>query len=64
MVQRRHGDLDIGVPITDVGLVVVLVEAEVLAGVSGQALTWAEDTGEALVGVELTLHGEYGSITV
>jgi hypothetical protein len=52
------------VPVTDVGLVVVLVEAEVLAGVSGQALAGAEDTGEVLAGEELTRPWEDGSMCV
>ena len=66
MFQRLHGELDIGAPLTDVGLdlalVVVSVVAEVLVGASGQALAGAADTGEASVGPELTLHGEAGSI--
>jgi hypothetical protein len=66
MFQRLHGELDIGVPLTDVGLdlvlVVVSVVAEVLAGASGRALAGAADTGEASVGPELTLAGEAGSV--
>jgi hypothetical protein len=46
MVQRRHQDLDIWVPVIEVILVVVLARAE--------------DTGEALVGVELIRPREDG----
>jgi len=57
MVRQRQGDPDIlapGVPVTDVDLVVASEEALdlVLAG--------AEDTGEALAGVELILLLEDG----
>ena len=66
MVQRRHWDLDIGAPLTDVdldlALVVVSAGAEVSAGASGQALDGVEAMGEASAGAELTLHGEAGSV--
>ena len=57
-------------PVTDVDLVLVAVSvvakvlAGVLAGVLGPALAGAEDPGEALAGVEPTLHGEDGNISV
>ena len=66
MAQRRHGDPVMGVPVMDAALdvVVVLVEAVVLAGASGRAMAEAAATGEDSAGVELTLHGEDGSIPV
>jgi hypothetical protein len=70
MVQQRHGDLDIGVPVTDRALVLDVVldvvavsaGAEVLAGASGQALAGVGAMGEASAGAELTLHWEGGSV--
>ena len=66
MVRRRHGDPDIRVPVTAWALVeaVALVEAigPVLAGASGQALAGAAVTVEEPAGVDLTLHGEAGSV--
>ena len=66
MGRLRHGDLDIRVPVTGWALVeaVALVEAIglVLAGASGQALAGAAVTVEESAGVELTLHGEAGSV--
>ena len=68
MVQRRHGDPDIRVPLTEVDLdldlvvVVVSVKAEVLTGASGRAPAGVEATGEALAGAPLTPHGEAGSV--
>ena len=63
MVQRRHGDLDIGVPVTarvlDVAVVSVLIVVSVLAKV----LAGAEATGEASACVELTLYEEAGNIS-
>jgi len=64
MVQERHGDLDIGPPVMDRALVVLRlsVGAVVSSGASGQVLAGAAATGEALVGVELSLLWEYDII--
>ena len=66
MPKRQPGDLDIGVPVTDRALdvVVVSVVAEVLAEVSGRAQEEVAAFGEVAGGVALILHGEDGSIPV
>ena len=66
MVQRRHGAPDIVAPAMGRALVVpvISVGAAVLTGASGQALAVAEDTGEALPGVEFPRQGGAGNISV
>jgi hypothetical protein len=61
MVQRQHGDPNIGVPLTGVDLVPDLVVVVVLAGDSGQELVGVGDTRE-VAGEAPTLHGEAGSV--
>ena len=64
MVRHRHWDLDIGAALMDLALVVGVgsAGAEVSAEAFGQALDGVVAMGEVSAGVELTLHGEPGSV--
>jgi hypothetical protein len=64
MVPQQQGDPDILIPVILRALVVLRVPAgaAVLTADSDPALAGVEATGQALAGVELTLHGEAGSI--